>query len=112
MERESGYYWVKTRGEWEIAEWFRPLDESIRGCWLFTGSEESVYTDKGLEQIDERRIVRVKHFENFTFSPYEPENCELSNDIKKIIDDATKQAIKEFVLKSKIIEDNTKPPSN
>ena len=67
MERESGYYWVKSKGEWEIAEWYNPYP-TTKGYWLFTGSEDSQSFDSAFEEIDERRIVRDENPEEIDYS--------------------------------------------
>lgn len=55
MERESGYYWVKIKGEWIVAQWDKSMD-----WWVITGNEHLFY-DSDFEEIDERRIVREEN---------------------------------------------------
>lgn len=50
IERESGHYWVKQMGEWEIMRW------SLRGSWHTT--DEMIWYDREVEEIDETPIVR------------------------------------------------------
>lgn len=49
--REQGYYWVKYKGKWIIAEWWPNMGWSIAG---FIHSRE----DYDFEEIDEKRITR------------------------------------------------------
>lgn len=50
MKREDGFYWVKYRDEWCIAEW-------TAGIWYHTGSELS-FSDAEMDKIDEKRLIR------------------------------------------------------
>lgn len=49
VERESGYYWVKQMGDWEIMWW-------NNGVWH--SPDEMDWYDRELDEIDERRITR------------------------------------------------------
>ncbi len=89
MERESGYYWVKIKGEWIVAQWDKSMD-----WWVITGNEHLFY-DSDFEEIDERRIVRVKHFENFIIEPYVPEISPYTDEEKEKLDNAVMQLIKD-----------------
>lgn len=51
MKRESGFYWVKYKGEWIVAKW--------NGFWFRTGVWK-IDQDSDLEEIDERRIERTE----------------------------------------------------
>lgn len=53
MNRQPGYYWVKYRGEWEIAKWYEYMTGKFE--WDFFGLQ---YEDDYFEEIDERRIER------------------------------------------------------
>lgn len=50
--RQSGYYWVKYNGEWEVAEYFESWNN-----WNQCGVLQD-YEDSDFEEIDERRIER------------------------------------------------------
>jgi hypothetical protein len=50
--RESGYYWVKTRGTWWMAQYL-----GLNKIWLLFGSD-NIAKDKDFEEIDERQIKR------------------------------------------------------
>jgi hypothetical protein len=48
--RHTGFYWVKYKGEWEVAQWFADH-------WLRLGTEEMITNDDVFELIDEKKIV-------------------------------------------------------
>ena len=48
MKRETGYYWVKFKGEWLIFLY-------IKHMWF--GISHAFYQDDSFDQIDERRIL-------------------------------------------------------
>lgn len=51
MERESGFYWVSTLGEWFVAEYFVGVEEV--GTWFMAGSSMN-YGDDHFSEIGER----------------------------------------------------------
>jgi hypothetical protein len=58
MTRESGYYWVKYMGDWEIAE-FSNFQTGFGGPYgWFRTSYSDFIKDSDFDEIDERRIVR------------------------------------------------------
>lgn len=50
MKRKSGYYWVKYKGFWLIAEYSAILDK-----WWLTSVEES-FSENEFEEITEKQI--------------------------------------------------------
>lgn len=50
--RESGWYWVRFNGEWEIGNW-----NSSRKFWCLLGRGYRLF-DGDMDFIDERRITR------------------------------------------------------
>lgn len=52
--REEGYYWVKYKGDWVIAEWAK----LSKPCWFITGYNDVIPLNL-ITEIDERRIVRL-----------------------------------------------------
>lgn len=56
-QRKSGFYWVKYKGHWEIAEWI-VTDLKSDPCWFeLCGSDHSL-RDKDFEEIDETTLTR------------------------------------------------------
>lgn len=47
--RQEGYYWVKRKGAWYVAEW-------AANCWYLTG-DGRMLNDNYFEEINENRIV-------------------------------------------------------
>lgn len=54
-EREPGFYWVRDREGWCVAEWY--VEEGYPGYWRFPGWEVPVQ-ERDLEEVDERRVRR------------------------------------------------------
>ncbi len=52
MKRESGFYWVKSRGEWTIGQY-----DNRNNIWFLIGSEVC-YHDNDLDEIIEKRIIK------------------------------------------------------
>jgi hypothetical protein len=52
--RQSGYYWVKIRGSWLIAQY---LGTGTGIKWMLFGSNNYA-KDSDFEEIDERQIKR------------------------------------------------------
>ena len=52
MERQSGYYWVKFKGDWRIAFYNRDIKK-----WIVCG-EPSMYIAAEFKEINECRIDR------------------------------------------------------
>lgn len=50
MEREDGYYWIKTEGDWAVAQWSWDV-------WYLPGLDYHIRPET-IEEIDERRVVR------------------------------------------------------
>lgn len=50
--REEGYYWVKSYGEWIVAEF-------SCGVWFMSGCDKDYYwlKDKDFDEIDEKRLT-------------------------------------------------------
>jgi hypothetical protein len=58
--RENGFYWVKYRGNWQIAQYSNSIINTFRiNCWWLIG-DEKCYLDFPFEEIDETRLVRGK----------------------------------------------------
>jgi hypothetical protein len=56
--REPGYYWVKYKGKWMIANWDDQYPEpGESGYWNLVQTITDV-NDNSFDEIDERRIVR------------------------------------------------------
>lgn len=53
--RQPGFYWVKRKGEWEVAGYY--IVGNVGG-WELTGEANILITDTDFEEIDERRIER------------------------------------------------------
>jgi hypothetical protein len=53
--REDGFYWVRHEGTWIIARW---VDDADYTCW-FVPNHYNDTADQDLDEIDERRIVRI-----------------------------------------------------
>lgn len=104
MERESGYYWVKqySHSDWEIAQWCMTGNPHMGGWFQFTWDIDNV--SETVFEIDERRIVRVKHFENFIREPYVPEISPLSAKDLELLDKAIIEAIKQSILEFKPLD--------
>jgi hypothetical protein len=53
--RETGYYWVKRKGQWVIAQW----SVGYLHVWnLFNSSRD--FSDRDFDEIDEHRIERQR----------------------------------------------------
>ena len=52
MKREEGYYWVKYRGDWIIAEYTHEL----RPKWYVIGNE-CPFHEREFSEINENRII-------------------------------------------------------
>lgn len=48
--RESGFYWVKYRGYWIVAEWV--YSRGYDSYWSMTGSSEQYFNDSFTEIIE------------------------------------------------------------
>lgn len=58
MNRNGGFYWVKARGKWEVAEFVTDANEiSTFSYWRVYGHGPG--PDSMFEEIDENRIVRT-----------------------------------------------------
>ena len=59
--RAQGFYWVKYKGDWSIAEFLYDYSDKEDGVnndqWLIINDTRLKY-DSDFEEIDERRIVR------------------------------------------------------
>ncbi len=53
--RESGYYWVKSSGEWGIAQWFP--DQKRWWCIM----DEDRYMDAAFEEIGDKIELPIKY---------------------------------------------------
>lgn len=53
MKRENGYYFVRNKMGWQIAEWYRD-------SWCIIGMDKE-FIDPEFEEIDERRVVRERN---------------------------------------------------
>lgn len=54
MNRESGYYWVKTKSCWKIAYWSDAKD-IYPGYWSLAGRISS-FQNEDFKEINEQRI--------------------------------------------------------
>lgn len=55
VERESGFYWIKDGGEWQIARWVSGDGPDGKGRWYLCGWE---VPEKHVDEIVERRITK------------------------------------------------------
>lgn len=56
--REPGFYWVKYKGKWIIAQWGNQhLEPGMEWYWDIIEVIDEV-DDNSFDEIDERRIVR------------------------------------------------------
>jgi len=52
MNRQPGYYWVKYKGNWIVAEWL------LNSWWPSCAESDQSWSDDYFDEIDERRIER------------------------------------------------------
>ena len=57
MKRKNGFYWVKYKNNWLIAQFCNPILENLKSYWLFIGSDMT-YIDGDFDQIDKSSIER------------------------------------------------------
>jgi hypothetical protein len=61
MKRDSGYYWVKYKGEWHIA-YYRHANKDNPDAWTLTAYVDDSwwFYDSDFEEIDENKITRKR----------------------------------------------------
>lgn len=60
LEREDGYYWVKTKEKvWHIAHWNRVGNSMTEFYWTVCWTKFPMY-DEDFFEIDEKRIIYEK----------------------------------------------------
>jgi hypothetical protein len=87
--REPGFYWVKYKGEWVVAQWFEHT-EKVQSWYIINNDYE--LGDQHFEEIDERRITREETIgtkDKLNFSDWLREN-------KEIVDQTFNQSKLEF----------------
>ena len=55
MQRDAGYYWVRSADEWQIAEWFTDgafweKPELLEGYWYIVGADDP-WADHSFDEI-------------------------------------------------------------